>query len=71
VLSSGTGMLTEGIRRTGRKEGKINVQMSVESTWKRCTRMMEGGLCHGVILLHENKGDDISGVGILRDKGIV
>jgi hypothetical protein len=43
----------------------MDVQARVEATGRRRTRVSEGGLCRCVILLLEDKGNDISRVGIL------
>jgi hypothetical protein len=68
VLFSDTGMLKEGIRlEEGVKKRKEtrDLQARVEATGRRRTGVSEGGLCCRVILLHENEGNDVSGVGIL------
>ena len=47
------------------REGKRYLQARVEATGSGTTRAFEGGLCRRVILLHEDEGDDIAGVGSL------
>jgi hypothetical protein len=42
-----------------------NVQSGIEATGGRGTRISEGRLCRGVILLLEDKGDSVSGIGSL------
>jgi len=48
------------------REGKRYLQARVKATGSGTTRAFEGGLCRRVILLHEDEGDDIAGVGSLK-----
>ena len=66
VLLSDTGTLKEGIRlEEGDKKRKRDAQARVEATGSSRTGISEGGLCCRVILLHEDKGNGVSNVGIL------
>ena len=47
------------------RDGKTNVQSRIEATSDRDARISEGRLCRGVILLLEDKGDGVSGIGSL------
>ncbi len=46
-------------------EAQTNVQSRIEATGDGGTRVSEGRLCRGVILLLEDKGDGVSSIGSL------
>jgi hypothetical protein len=46
-------------------DAQTDVQSRIEATGDRGARISEGRLCRGVILLLEDKGDSVSGIGSL------
>ena len=46
-------------------ESEKSIQSGIEATGGRGARISKGRLCRGVILLLEDKGDSVSGIGSL------